>query len=86
MVFKKVIYDCRQATLLSIKKAEGKITLIESLKLRYHLLRCDPCRRFIEQWKMLDNLTKLDKLPMIDLSSFKLSEEARNRIQNSLTS
>jgi hypothetical protein len=79
MVF-EMIYNCRRATLLSIKKAEGKIAPFESLQLRYHLLFCDPCRRFIEQWKMLD------RLPVVELPIFKLSEEARNRIQDNLKS
>jgi hypothetical protein len=53
-LFKKIVFDCKQATLLSIKKDQGKITFGERLKLSYHLLYCDPCRQFIDQWKRLD--------------------------------
>lgn len=52
--FKKILFDCRQATLLSLKKDAGRISLIERLKLSYHLLGCDPCRRFIEQSHAID--------------------------------
>jgi hypothetical protein len=76
-LFRKTVYNCRQATLLSIKKAEGKITAIETMKLRYHLLFCDPCRRFIEQW---DTLEKKDVTPA-ESPIYKLSDESRTRIQ-----
>jgi hypothetical protein len=79
-LFRKTVYNCRQATLLSIKKEEGKITLVESLKLRYHLLFCDPCRRFIEQWSTINmrNAGSTRSVP------FKLPDEARSRIESLL--
>ena len=78
--FRSIVYNCKQATLLSIKKAEGKISSLEAVKLQYHLMFCDPCRRFIQQWEMLDG----SKKQLVDFPLFKLSEEARSRIQRHL--
>jgi hypothetical protein len=44
--FKKTLYNCKQATLLSLKRDEGRISLVERVKLAYHLLYCEPCRKF----------------------------------------
>ncbi|HZY81589.1 MAG TPA: hypothetical protein VFE50_18830 [Cyclobacteriaceae bacterium] len=74
-LFSKTVYNCKQATLLSIKKEEGKISFVESLKLRYHLMFCDPCRQFIAQW---------NKITPTGVPTFKLSEEAKERIQKKL--
>lgn len=65
-LFRKTVFDCRQATLLSIKREEGRITLVELLKLRYHLLFCDPCKRFIGQWQLLDKNTGTFNVPYRD--------------------
>lgn len=65
--FRKIVFDCKQATLLSIKKAEGKISFIERVKLSYHLLYCDPCRRFIRQWSELDQKSPASIEPMLTL-------------------
>ncbi|MBT1688009.1 hypothetical protein [Dawidia soli] len=48
-LFKKTVYNCKQATLLSLKKEAGAASWWERFKLWYHLLRCDPCRNFIQQ-------------------------------------
>jgi hypothetical protein len=73
--FRKTMFNCKQATLLSIKKEEGKITPVERLKLWYHLLYCDPCRRFIYQWSVL---TK-KKFTLISMS-----DQAKKRIQQKI--
>jgi hypothetical protein len=78
--FRKVLYNCREATLLSIKKEEGKITPLERLKLSYHLMFCDPCRRFIDQWKRIEK----SRPQSIDPPAYKLTEESRNRIQRKI--
>jgi hypothetical protein len=79
--FRKTVFDCKQATLLSIKRDQGNITLFERVKLSYHLLYCSPCRRFISQSQQLDRAGKeLDK----NLSAhppFLLPESAKERIQ-----
>jgi hypothetical protein len=54
--FKKTVFNCKQATLLSLKKEEGKITFWESIKLWYHLLYCKYCKRFTKQSAIINKL------------------------------
>jgi hypothetical protein len=79
--FRKTVFDCKQATLLSVKRAEGKITLFERVKLSYHLFYCDPCRRFISQWQQLDRAGKEMGTAMWSKPPMSLSEETRSRMQ-----
>ena len=53
-LFKKIVFNCKQATLLSLKKEEGTISVKERLKLCYHLLYCKYCRRFAKQSSIIN--------------------------------
>ena len=53
-LFKKIVFNCKQATLLSLKKEEGIISVNERLKLYYHLLYCKYCRRFAKQSSIIN--------------------------------
>lgn len=79
--FKKTIFDCKQATLLSIKKEQGAITFPERIKLRYHLLFCDPCRRFIDQSKKIDDAGRALDQQMLAHPPFRLSDDTRERMK-----
>jgi hypothetical protein len=83
-VFKKIVFDCKQATLLSIKKEQGKITFVERLKLSYHLLYCDPCRKFIAQWKQLGNAGKTLEKILSSRPPFLLPANVREKIQQEI--
>lgn len=81
---KKTLYDCKQATLLSIKREQGAITFFERAKLSYHLFYCDPCRRFIAQSRLLDRAGRELNQSMYSRPPFSLSQEAKERIQKSI--
>ena len=57
-LFKKTVYNCKHAILISLKKEEGKISLTERIQLLYHLLYCVYCRRFVKQSSILNHLGK----------------------------
>jgi len=82
-LFRKTVFDCKQATLLSIRKDEGRITLFERVKLSYHLMYCDPCRRFIKQWDLLNAKAKNDT-PFAKEPRFSLSPASREKIQSEI--
>lgn len=79
--FSKTVFDCKQATLLSIKREEGRITLFERAKLTYHLLYCGPCRRFIEQW---DGLKRKSAGLLAAKPPFSIPSEGRDRMQKQM--
>lgn len=80
-LFKKTVYNCHQATLLSIKRDQGAITLFERVKLGYHLMYCDPCRRFIVQSQKLDHAGQDLSERLSIRPPFSLSDQARVRLQ-----
>ena len=55
-LLKKVVFNCKKATLLALKKNDGAASLWEELQLYYHQLYCDACRRFIKQSGEIDTL------------------------------
>jgi hypothetical protein len=55
---KKIIYNCRQATLLIEKKQLGRLTLRETLELRLHLFGCGFCRLYKRQSWMINRMLK----------------------------
>jgi hypothetical protein len=81
MIFKRTVYNCREATLLSIKREEGNITLHERVKLWYHLLACDPCRDFIRQSAQINQAGKNLRDLLSTHPPFELSHTMRVKIQ-----
>jgi len=57
-LFRKIVFNCKQATLLSLKKEGKSISVPERIKLLYHLLFCDSCRNFIKQSSLITRLGK----------------------------
>jgi hypothetical protein len=57
-LLKKTVFNCKQATLLSLKKEEGKISILERAKLSYHLLYCSYCRNFVKQSSIINDIGK----------------------------
>lgn len=53
-LFKKVVFNCKKATLLALKKSDGAASIWEKLQLFYHKLYCNACRRFIKQSGEID--------------------------------
>lgn len=82
--FRKTVFDCKQATLLSVKRDEGTITLFERVKLAYHLLYCDPCRRFIAQSAMIDNATSSLGEALSAAPPFALPDALKEKIQQEI--
>jgi len=83
-LFRKTVFDCSQATLLSLKRDQGQITFMERLKLSYHLLYCDPCRTFIRQSTQIDRAGDDLKNLLASRPPFVLPATVRERIQEEL--
>lgn len=85
-LFRKVVFNCKQATMLSLKKEEGKISLNERLKLYYHLLFCKVCRNFIRQSHDINHSGKSISESLFINPPFSLTEERKRSIQRQLDS
>lgn len=48
-MMKYLMVNCKEATLLMAKKEEGKLSLMEKMKLSMHTSMCSFCRKFEKQ-------------------------------------
>lgn len=72
----KLMITCKEATMLSVQKAEINLSFSDRMRLFIHLLVCQYCRLFDKQSKIIDKLIsnwKTDK---------KLSDIDKNKLQN----
>jgi len=83
-LFKKTVFNCKQATLLSLKKEERKLSFFESMKLAYHLLYCQPCKKFIQQSRLINRVGEEVSQSLSNRPPFRLSEETKQRMQREL--
>jgi hypothetical protein len=83
-LFRKTVYNCKQATQLALKKEEGDISLAERAKLFYHLLYCYSCRFFVKQSRLIDQTTKRVMDEKLESPPYQLSDEKKKAIQHEL--
>lgn len=83
-LFKKIVFNCKHATLLSLKKEEGSITPLERIKLAYHLSFCTPCKKFIEQSSLINSNGKSIDKSIYEQPPHTLSQDLKNIIQQKL--
>jgi hypothetical protein len=63
---------------------ERQLSLIERTKLRLHLLVCAWCAQYLKQIKLLREVVGQPEFTKISSGSPKLTDEARQRISESL--
>jgi hypothetical protein len=85
-LFKKTVLNCKQATLLSLKKEEGKISFGENIKLIYHLLYCKYCKRFIKQSSIINHLGETINESLFSHPTNILPAESKENIQRQVDS
>jgi hypothetical protein len=56
---KKIIYNCREATLLIEKSRYKPLSLKERIKLHIHLYGCAVCRLFRRQSRIIDRAMRM---------------------------
>ncbi|OOQ57900.1 hypothetical protein BC343_12585 [Mucilaginibacter pedocola] len=77
---KGIIYNCRKATFLADKKLEGKISFVENIQLRIHLVGCDACKLYLKQSGKLTAMVKdLMKTPVG--SNVRLDSDFKEQLQ-----
>lgn len=82
--FKKTVFNCKQATLLSLKKEEGTISVKERIKLYYHLLYCKYCRFFAKQSSLINNQGTSLRNSLFSDPPHLLSAEKKETIQQQI--
>lgn len=82
--FKKTVYNCKQATMLALKKEEKRISVFERILLACHLLYCDPCKRFIKQSEIINEAGKKMDNDFFKNPPYILEEEKIQKIREQL--
>jgi len=84
---KRIIYNCKKATLLIEKKEMSLLTMREFIELRIHLFGCSFCRLYKKQSRMINEMVRelfnrsAQPTPGLD-DGFK--KELQERIENIL--
>jgi hypothetical protein len=84
---KKIIYNCKQATLLIEKKSIKRLTFRETIELRIHLYGCSFCRLYSKQSRIINTMVQ-ELFRSSTYSGYKLDDgfklELQNRIEEEL--
>jgi hypothetical protein len=76
--------DCKHASRLVSQSMDRQLSMRERLGLRLHLLMCDACTRFSWQIALLRQAVRQWSARVENDEAIKLSDEARNRIRQSI--
>jgi len=78
---KKIIYNCKQATLLIEKKSFGKLSLREIIELRIHLFGCSFCRLYKKQSRAINDMVQ-ELFKSSRYSDYTLDDNYKKQLQD----
>ena len=80
---KKVIYNCKQATLLIEKRQIRKLSFRESIELRIHLAGCSMCQLYNKQSQIIHQMVlQLFHDSELQVSTLSLDEDFKKELQD----
>jgi len=80
---KKVIYNCKQATLLIEKRQIRKLSFRESIELRIHLAGCSMCQLYNKQSQIINQMVlQLFHDTQLQVSTLTLDENFKKELQD----
>lgn len=78
---------CKEIVKIITASLDGKVSLRNRIIMKIHLLSCNPCVNFLKQLKFLRSALSAGEEKLLPVeSSAKLSDEARERLKNTLKS
>jgi hypothetical protein len=80
-VLKRVIYNCKSAQRLAIKKQESKLTPFEYLQYKIHLRGCSICREFEHFSRVINQFFSRERQEMHRQPKDRLSSEEKGELQ-----
>jgi hypothetical protein len=82
--FKRILNNCVEASLLSLKNKEEKITFKQKFEMKFHIMFCKCCKNFVKQSPMIDESMKAYFENMENQPPVKASEDLKTRIKEQL--
>lgn len=80
--FKKVIYNCKQATLLIEKKQLTQLSFRETIELRIHLTGCDMCRLYRKQSQVINTMVQQLFKASVQSGNLSLDDDFKKELQD----
>ena len=77
----KISLTCKEATTASSMKEERKLSLLMSIRLLMHYISCPPCRRFINQFKLISKKIRSYRQTTANQPLHQLSPEKKQQLQ-----
>lgn len=74
-------FGCKDATYLTTKEKYTDLSISEKGLLKFHLLTCSGCRKFVKQIKLIEELLKKEP----DFKGLTLAKEKKDAINQLLT-
>ena len=74
--------NCKEATLLIVKKQEGKLSWGDKIRLRFHVMMCKFCKLFENDVQLIDGHIH-DCIEEYNID-YRMSEPDKNHIKNEL--
>lgn len=81
---KQLFSNCKEATLLTVKSEEAKLSLQERLQLSIHLLYCSTCRRFKQESEKLNVYFLQLHEQLLKEPPYRMSEQLKETLQSKL--
>jgi hypothetical protein len=75
---------CKEATYLSSQKEEGKLSLFMRVRLLMHYISCPPCRRFINQCKLIAKRIRTYRNGLSTTPTHQLTPEKKQSLQEEI--
>ncbi|OCX53601.1 hypothetical protein BEL04_04720 [Mucilaginibacter sp. PPCGB 2223] len=75
---KKIVYNCRQATLLMEKREFVKLSFREVIELRIHLYRCNVCKLYGQQTRIINSMVQ----HIFKNQQYRLDDSFKRELQN----
>jgi 3-methyladenine DNA glycosylase AlkD len=76
---------CKEVARLVSEGQDRRLSLLDRLHVRYHMIMCAVCRRFANQMKFVHRLAqRMGEPESVDTFDRSLSPEARSRIESRL--
>lgn len=82
--FNKLLHDCEEASILSLKNKEEGITLKQQFEVKFHMLFCKCCKNFTKQSVIIDESIKAFFKGMESNPPMKASDSFKARIEKLL--
>ena len=75
---KKIIFNCRKATLLLDKREFAKLTFREAIELRIHLYKCGVCKLYGQQTHIINSMVQ----QLFKNQEYRLDDSFKQELQN----